>query len=150
MTNRALPVGHSIKLPFVLTVVLASINNADPLPMRRVGTLSPSSGAPGAPILFCHWLNDTGAVKRGQRQDRTAPFSEGINDVGRMTEQRHSLIGDYDTMAMLIIIALLITLTASSITVIYAVNDPETKIPSRRCSFATCMQVHSSSLLEVV
>lgn len=67
-----------------------------------------------------------------------------------MMEQRRSLIGDCDTIAMLIIIALLITLTTSSITVIYAVNDPETKTPSCLCSFGMCMQVHSSSLLERV
>lgn len=48
---------------------------------------------------------------------------------------------------MLIIIALLITLTTSSITVIYDVNDAETKTPARLCSL---VQVHSSSLLETV
>lgn len=56
---------------------------------------------------------------------------------------------------MLIIIAVLITVTTSSITVIYAVNDAETKTPSRLCSFGACsvsplVQVHSGSLLGTV
>lgn len=56
---------------------------------------------------------------------------------------------------MLIIIALLITLTTSSITVIYDVNEAETKTPARLCSLGMCsisvlVQVHSSSLLETV
>lgn len=56
---------------------------------------------------------------------------------------------------MLIIIALLITQMTSSITVIYDVNEVETKTPACLCSLGTCsvsvlVQVHSSSLLETV
>lgn len=65
------------------------------------------------------------------------------------------MIGERNTITMLIIIALLITLTTSSITVIYDVNDAQTKTPARLCSLGTCrvsalVQVHSSSLLETV
>lgn len=48
------------------------------------------------------------------------------------------MIGDRNTITMLIIIALLIILTTSSITVIYDVNDAETKTPARLCSLGTC------------
>lgn len=77
--------------------------------------------------------------------------AEGIISVGSMTEQRRPLIGDRNTITMLMIIALLITLTTSSIAVINDVIDAETKPPARLCSLGTCnvsalVQVHSSSL----
>lgn len=65
------------------------------------------------------------------------------------------MIGDCNTITMLNTIALLITLTTSSITVIYDGNDAETKTPDRFCSLGTrsvsaLVQVHPSSFLETV